>query len=161
MKKIIIVTLLLVSAISLNAQNYKWAIGLRGGVCSSGITFKINFNPKGGLDAALNYGYWQGEQAVSLSANYEWSTPVIAKGFSVFYGCGAFAGNKSWKEVDKEGTETKYKTYGIGAQGIVGLEYKIPNFPLAIDLHYQPTLSVLSSFKFYWANVAIGVKFAF
>jgi len=161
MKKIFLVSLLLIIAsLSLSAQSYRWAIGLKGGVCASGITFKYNFNQKNALDAAINYGYWKGENSVSLSANYEWVLPVITKGFTFFYGAGAFLGSSSTtKATDTETVKTT--TFGIGVQGVAGLEYKIPNFPMAIDLNYQPALCILAKPAFYWANFALGVKFAF
>jgi len=160
MKKIIIIALLLVTSISLNAQEYRWGIGLKGGVCESGLIFKYNFNHKHALDLSLDYGYWNKENSVLLRGNYEWTVPVITKGFNFFYGGGAFLGSSSTTSVTE--TETvKTTTFGVGIQGIVGLEYKIPNFPLAIDLNYQPAFRIVANPKFYWANFALGVKFAF
>lgn len=147
MKKVLMIAVLLVSALSINAQDYNWAVGVRGGGANGGLTIKNNMGANAlefGLDLGwTNYG--------RLQALYEWQTPV-ANGLNFYYGLGAYLGAYNFKENAK---------IGLGAEGVVGLEYKIPSVPIAFSLDYRPSVSVLPEIGFGYYDIGLGVKFCF
>ena len=57
MKKIaVLLTILSLTAVTgLSAQNYNWAIGVRGGVTASGITVRHNFDPVNSIEGMLDF----------------------------------------------------------------------------------------------------------
>ncbi len=147
MKKLIVAAVcLLFSAATLSAQDYNWAIGVRGGGMASGLTVKHNISATNAWEGVLNTWYGKG---VGLSGLYEWTMPVITDGFSFYYGVGAHLGfgSDSW--------------FGVGADGVVGLEYKIPTVPIAVSLDYRPYLNFAKDFYFGAYDFGFGVKFCF
>ena len=91
MKKIaVLLTILSLTAVTgLSAQNYNWAIGVRGGVTASGITVRHNFDPVNSIEGMLDFA-----QGFNVYALYERNVPVIASGFNFYYGAGVNIG--SW-----------------------------------------------------------------
>ena len=81
-----------------------------------------------------------------------WQTPVIADGFSLYYGAGPYLG--LWDTVDGS-------AFALGAEGVVGLEYKIPSVPIAFSLDYRPGINVLPNVAGNLVNFGLGVKFCF
>ena len=143
MKKFLMMAALMVATLTVSAQDYNWAVGLRGGGFS-GITAKKNLD-KNAIEAGVSFG----SGFVNIDAVYEWQEPVIGEGFHLYYGAGAYVGLAN-------------KYFGLGAEGVVGLEYRLPiNFPLAISLDYRPAINVLGGFGFSYLNFGFGVKYCF
>ena len=115
MKKFLIILFVLVgvSSIRAHAQDYNWAIGVRGGVTATGLSVKYNFDPANSIEALVDF-----VQGVNVYALYERNIPVITSGFHFYYGGGVNLGG--W---EKHG-DTKFTA---GINGIVGLEYKYRN----------------------------------
>ena len=134
---------LMVAALSVSAQDYEWAVGLRGGGFS-GLTAKKNMGANA-IEAGLSlYG-----SGLSVDGVYEWQKPVITDGCHLYYGGGAYL--------------TLAGSYvGLGAEGVVGLEYRLPiNFPLAVSLDYRPGLNLIGGVGFWGGNFGFGVKYCF
>ena len=143
MKKFLVMAALMVAALSVSAQDYNWAVGVRGGLFN-GITAKKTLG-----ENALEAGVALYSQAVSIDVVYEWQEPVIGEGFHLYYGAGAYA--NIWGGY-----------FGLGAEGVVGLEYRIPiDFPLAVSLDYRPLLCIIGDFRADFVNFSFGVKYCF
>lgn len=147
MKKITIVFLFLsVFGInSLNAQDYKTGVGVRGG-WSSGITGKYFIKEGRAIEAILSSGYrYRGFQITGL---YEIHKPAFTKqeveGLFWFFGGGAHFGggyryehfhpNNSWWG----GTYHTHNYVAFGIDGIFGLEFKIPDLPVTVGADVKP-----------------------
>lgn len=143
MKKFLVMAALMVATLSVSAQDYEWAVGLRGGGFS-GLTAKQNLG-----DNAIEAGLSLYNGGFAIDAVYEWQEPVIGEGFHLYYGAGAYAnlGNGY---------------FGLGAEGVVGLEYRLPiDFPLAVSLDYRPGLNLVGGVGFWGGNFGFGVKYCF
>ena len=134
---------LMVATLSVSAQDYNWAVGLRGGGFS-GLTGKMNMGSTA-VEAGLSF-YGGG---LAIDGVYEWQKNVINKDFHLYYGAGAYA--NVWSGY-----------FGLGAEGVVGLEYRIPiNFPLAVSLDYRPGINLLGGVHFWGGNFGLGIKYCF
>ena len=143
MKKFLMMAALLVATLSVSAQDYDWALGVRGGLFN-GLTAKKNFE-----STAIEAGVALYSNSFSVDAVYEWQEPVIGEGFHLYYGAGAY-------------TNIANKYFGLGAEAVVGLEYRIPiNFPLAVSVDYRPAINVLGGFGFNFVNFGVGLKYCF
>lgn len=144
MKKFMVMAALMVATLAVSAQDYNWAVGVRGGAFS-GLTAKKNNG-----DNALEFGVsWGLANYLTVDGVYEWQQPVITEGFNLYYGAGAFLGVFG-------------NSFAVGAEAVVGLEYKIANVPLAFSLDYRPSLDVLhirNMGGFY--NFGLGIKYCF
>ena len=147
MKKFLMMAALMVATLTVSAQDYNWAVGVRGGALS-GLTAKKNLG-----DNAIEAGLSLGTHTINVEGTYQWQQPIITDGFSLYYGVGAYAGLYTFEN-------TGY--LHLGAEGILGLEYKIPGAPIALSVDYRPTFNILGGFgysNFY--NFGLGVKFCF
>ena len=143
MKKFLVMATLLVATLTVSAQDYNWAIGVRGGVFS-GLTVKKNLN-----ENAMEAGILLDANFMNVDVTYQWQQPVITDGFHLYYGFGAYVGIAE-------------QYLGLGAEGVVGLEYQIPAAPIAFSIDYRPTFNILGGFghsNFY--NFGLGVKYCF
>ena len=143
MKKFLVMAALMVATLSVSAQDYNWAVGVRGGLFN-GLTVKKTLGSN-----AVEAGVALYSSAIRIDATYQWQEPVIADGFHLYYGAGAY-------------TSLANSYFGLGAEGVVGLEYRIPiNFPLAVSLDYRPAINVLGGFGFNFVNFGLGLKYCF
>ena len=113
-KRIGLIVAALWAVTGLSAQNYQCAVGVRGGVTATGLSVRYHFDPVNALEGMLDFA-----QGFNIYALYERTIPVIGEGFEFYYGAGANLG--SWDYDDGEFT--------FGVNGIIGLEYKIREFP--------------------------------
>ena len=144
MKKFLMMAALMVATLTVSAQDYNWAVGVRGGGANSGLTVKKN-NGANAWEATADWGY---ENYLRAQGLYLWQQPVITDGFNLYYGVGGYGG--AWGQ-----------KLGIGAEAVVGLEYKIPAVPIALSIDYRPNIGVLPSFGFGYSDIGFGVKFCF
>lgn len=147
MKKFFLAAALLIASVTVFAQDYNWAVGLRGGVDGGGITIKRNFGASA-IDGTVRMA-WEG--GIAGDVLYEFNVPVIADGFNFYYGAGLCAALAS-------------KVLALGVEGVVGLEYKIPVAPIAISLDYRPAIVVSTgdgTLGYGYTGVGLGIKFTF
>ena len=141
MKKFLVMAALIVATLSVSAQDYEWAVGLRGGGFS-GITAKQN-RGENAIEAGLSFG-----GGLNIDATYQWQQPVIGEGFHLYYGAGAFVGLGG--------------SVSVAAEGVVGLEYRLPiDLPLAVSVDYRPAIFVVPAVSTYFGNIGFGVKYCF
>lgn len=146
MKKFIcLLTIAAASLTAASAQDYNWAVGVRLGGEMGGASLKYKFNSANALEAIVAAPWNNGFLATVLYQRY---IPVIDNGFHFYYGFGAHTG--SW-----------YRDFTFGVDGIVGLEYKFSDLPLAISLDYKPMFNIAGFRTFRMADVALGIRIAF
>lgn len=163
MKKIILslLTLLLVSTMA-QAQ-YNFAIGLRSGG-TTGLTLKKNYGPTA-LEGII--GFWDD----GFSATLLWEKNQRAfnePGLRWYYGLGGHLAvygddfderGPSWY---RHGHHFTDGGLGLGVDGILGLEYKIPNAPIAVSIDLKPYLEIVTDGgAFFSPDPGIGIKVAF
>lgn len=142
MKKFFVMAALLVSTLAVSAQEYNWAVGVRAGGFS-GLTAKKNNG-----NNALEFGASFSTVGLNVDGVYLWQQPVITDGFNLYYGAGAYVGLYN-------------DAFALGAEGVVGLEYQIPNVPLAFSLDYRPAINVIPGVGFNFYNFGLGIKYCF
>ncbi|MCC8087843.1 MAG: hypothetical protein LIO79_01015 [Rikenellaceae bacterium] len=149
MKKFILLLIIAVGTASLSrAQDYNWSIGLRGGGVSSGVTAKVSIDGYNAIEAMVSFTH-----GTNVYVLYERHMPIISDGFSFYYGAGGNIG--SWKRHGK-------KKFTVGIDGILGLDYKIKNVPLALFVDYKPGLNIAGHAGFRgWYDFGGGVRLAF
>ncbi len=127
------------------SQNYTHAIGIRAGGSNGAITYKQHLKAGNAFEGMLWLG-WEG--SFSVAGLYEWTQPVINNDFNLYYGVGGHLGAAS-------------KKFAIGVDAIVGLEYKIPNAPIAFSLDYKPSINFVDINAWGLWDLALGIKFTF
>ncbi len=143
-----LISLLTTFSISLKAQDYKTAVGIRLGPNSAaiapGFTVKHFINEKHALEALVGFG-----DGLGVCGLYEWHQPVAAvEHLQWFAGVGAYAAYRT-------------KTAFIGAAGIVGVDYKFPDIPLNISIDWKPELNIIETVGFEASGVGFSARFTF
>lgn len=146
MKKFIaaIAVLMTLTYTNASAQDYKAAIGVRGGVDMSGISGKINLDAINSVEALLDF-----DNGFNLVGLYEFNRQ-IARDFTFYYGLGANLG--VWGSADQ---------LTIGVDAIVGVEYVIPNVPFALSIDYKPFVNLVGVTGFRATDFGLGIKYIF
>ena len=147
MKKItILLSMLLMCALSANAQNYEWAVGFRGGVRTSGVTVRHNLSAFNAWEGSFSGSY---DRGYHFTGYYDFMTPIIGEGFTFYYGPGAHLGLGS-------------DYFSLGIDAIVGLEYQMPSVPIAFSVDYRPSLNIVEKMDFFGdIDFGFGVKYCF
>lgn len=127
------------------AQDYKTALGVRlsssDAALNTGISFK-HFFGNNALEALVTFG-----DPFAIGALLEKHKPTGPVGLSWFYGGGAYAGFG-----DKR---------NLGAQGVIGLDYKFQDVPINVSLDWKPELNIVQQVSFEPAAVGLSVRFVF
>ena len=143
---------------------YDFAAGLRSGG-TSGITIKRNYDYSA-LEGII--GFWS--DGLSLTALWQRTTMAFRQpSLRWYYGVGAHVavygeefegkGGLSWYRHPQWDNDAKF---GIGADLIVGLEYKVPNIPLAFSADLKPFAEIITNNEFiFFLDPGIGLKLAF
>jgi len=133
-------------AVHANAQYkpyYSFAIGARGGATgsSSGLTIKGFTGETFALEGIV--GYWHGGIATTLLAE-KYVPAFHTRGLNWYFGGGlhytAHSGSSRWYLVDDRAYKYTNEGASYGADLIAGLEYKIPQAPVAFSVDFKPYL---------------------
>lgn len=141
---------------------YKNGIGIRAGG-TSGITFKHFFSSYSAVEGIL--GLWP--NAFGITALYERHAPTGAAGLKFYYGGGGhITGETNHYYYRRHRDEYVYRYghngLGIGIDGILGIEYKIPVIPFAISFDLKPFIEVSNYGSVFTAiDPGLGIKVAF
>jgi hypothetical protein len=160
MKKIISVSLFLAAIVfttGVSAQSYKTGVGVRlsssQAMVNNSISLKHFLNERSAIEALFSFG-----DPLAIGALYEVHKPFSTEGLQWFYGGGGYLGFvKSWNP-NKNRNETDVN---VGAQGVIGLDYKFTNLPLNLSLDWKPELNLVSDINFEPAAVGFTARFTF
>jgi hypothetical protein len=157
--------------INAQAQQKDWAIGLRLGD-PSGLSVKKYLSSGNALDISLgSAGYLYGGRyrtyrdgyrsaGVALMVNYLWQKDISgADGLQWYIGVGGMMSSRRyyrhgyWKHGVYYGSEYS-NSVSLGATGIIGLEWFIPNTPISLFGDVGLYLEAVPAT--FWANVPAG-----
>jgi hypothetical protein len=167
MKKILILFLVLF-ALKSNAQQYNTGIGLRLGGFNNGITLKHFTGTTTALEGIASFGRGSFRVTGLFEKHTEFPT---APGLSWYYGAGAHIGfftneygysyfryYNNRKNFVFVNDDYRDNTVAIGADFILGLEYKFQNAPVNIGLDVKPFVDIIPGFFGYW-EAALSFRF--
>lgn len=144
---------LLVSTTEVKAQGYKNAIGGRFGE-ANGVSFKTGLNKNAMLELIANFRSNKNVDYFRITGLYEVYNPINgAEGLSWYYGGGATLGSVKVKGYDGD--------LYLGANGVIGLDYKFRGAPINLSLDWIPTLQLTPDTDFYSGDIGLGVRFTF
>lgn len=133
-KTLSIIAFALISQLAL-AQNYKTAIGIKGG-----------FPAYGSLNLKHDFGKAFGEfrlggsgSSFMLQGLYEQNYD-LQDGIQWYYGAGASIG--SWNGNGHQFNEKYYSGFYMSLDGVLGLEYSIPDLPINVALDAGPSFVI-------------------
>ncbi len=141
-----------------NAQDYKWAAGLKFGGYESGISGKYFLQSNVALEGILGFR----NQGVVVTGLYEIHQPAFkVDKLKFYYGFGAHFGSVGRREyLFFDDTRYHDASLLIGADAVLGLEYVIPKSPIAVSLDLNPRVE-LARGPFFDIAPGLGVKYTF
>ena len=146
---------MLLAAVSVSAQSYNWAVGVRGAYGWGTLNAKHFINETNAYDISGSVAFGS-NWGWDVAALYEWNLPVITDGLDFYYGAGPRVGASKVEEVNR---------FVIGVQGVVGIEYTFAAIPLNIFLDYRPGVDLSfgegGGFGFGFSNVGLGIRIVF
>jgi hypothetical protein len=160
MKKYAIAFLLVTAIVFTNnasAQSYKTGLGVRlsssPAMVSNSISLKHFFNERTAIEALLSFG-----DPLALGALFEVHKPFAESGIQWFYGGGGYISFVKTYNPNRNKDET---SANVGAQGVIGLDYKFVNLPLNLSLDWKPELNLVTDINFEPAAVGFTARFTF
>lgn len=138
--------------------SYNTAIGIRG-MGTSGLTIKHFKSSTTAFEGIIGF-YPNAFSATLLLEKY---TPAFdVAGLNWYYGIGGHIATQS-DVIRGEGLYRRETTgFGVGVDGIFGMEYKIQEVPIAISLDLKPFLEVIDNGDAFIAlDPGLGIKVTF
>src|SRR5436190_15134395 len=149
------IALLMLISLQSKAETYGTALGLRLSGFSSGISLKHFTNPSGAVEGILSFG----RHTLLVTGLYESHKPFPnAEGLTWFYGGGAHIGfinsDYGYYEFYYHGhkdvhADDYYSNFLLGADFIIGLDYKFTGAPVNLSLDVKPFFDIIPGFYGY------------
>ncbi|MEP5613862.1 MAG: hypothetical protein ABJP45_16545 [Cyclobacteriaceae bacterium] len=141
-----------------NGTSYKTAVGVRGGG-TSGLTVKHFTNSTRAIEGILGF-YPNAFSATFLVEKY--TQAFDAAGLNWYYGIGGHIATQS-DVVKGDGLYRRETSdFGLGIDGIFGIEYKIDGVPIAMSLDFKPFFEVATDGDaFIGLDPGLGIKVTF
>jgi hypothetical protein len=135
------------------------AIGVRAGG-TSGFTFKHKYNKLMAFEGILGAF----DNGLSITGLIEREQNINVEGLYVYYGGGlhaAFYDGSHYTRYGRDVSRGDVNGIGIGVNGIIGLEYRLPNdIPIAFSMDLKPFLEVSSGgYVGFAPDPSLGIKF--
>ena len=153
MKKFVVFILLSLSIYSVSkAQDYENAIGFRFGL-SNGLTFKHFISSNDAVEGILSTR-WGGFNITGLFERH--LSAFDTDGLYFYYGGGGHIGsfNNTW-------FNDNVSHIVIGVDGILGLEYVLPDYPFNFSLDWKPGFNLIGYTGFWGDELALSVRYTF
>lgn len=143
-----------------NAQDYKWAAGLKFGGYENGISGKYFMQSNVALEGILGFR----NHGAVVTGLYEIHQPAFSVDkLKFYYGFGAHIGSVGTGPYRRfNGDDRIYNDPRLllGADGVLGLEYIIPNSPIGVSLDLNPRVE-LATGPFFDIAPGLGLKYTF
>ena len=146
MKTIFTVLILLLASTSFS-QNYKMAIGFKGGYPGYGsLNAKKSISNSDYLEASIGgFGRYPYNVGFNVQIDYE-RMQALEEGFSFYYGGGVLLGLTS-------------SNVHLAPKALLGLEYNFEDIPLNISIDTGPYLFVYPNIGFIWGG-GLALRYA-
>jgi hypothetical protein len=164
MKKLLICSFILASFLLItkrsNAQDYKTAVGLKFGGYENGISAKYFTTNDVAIEGLLGFR----SHGVVITGLYEIHQEAFGvKELKFYYGAGVHIGaigSGLYRRFN--GSDEYYNNSHIllGVDGVLGLEYVIPQSPIAVSLDLNPRAE-LATGPFFDIAPGLGIKYTF
>lgn len=147
-RKMMTLLLILVAAFTTaQAQDYKTGVGIRfssnDAAINNSITVKHFLNSRTAIEGLISFG-----DPFAIGALFELHNGIESvAGLQWFYGGGAYVGFGGRRN--------------IGAQGVLGLDYKFNNLPINLSIDWKPELNLIRQLSFEPAAVGLSARFTF
>jgi len=140
------------------SQDYKTALGLRGGL-SSGLTIKHFVSGNSALEGILA-SRWRGFNLTGLYEIHHFSAFGVPH-LNWYYGFGGHIG--SWAGYKKHPWFPDDKaTYSVaGADFILGIEYNFKEVPINISADWKPAFNIWGHKGFWIDESALSIRYRF
>ncbi len=158
MKKIRVIFLFLMASLcasSVQAADYESSIGARLAE-RFGVTWKSFLNDNSAIEVIGYTNILRNQEPLFVGATglYEIHNDIASvEGLQWYYGGGAHVG----LFLDDIIADKLF----AGLDGILGLEYKIPDVPVAISVDWIPTYDLVGDSGFYARNGGLSVRYTF
>jgi len=143
-----------------NAQDYKWAAGLKFGGYENGISGKYFMQSNVALEGILGFR----NHGVVVTGLYEIHQPAFSVDkLKFYYGFGAHIGSAGSGPYRRFNGDDRIYTDArllLGADGVLGLEFVIPQSPIAVSLDLNPRVE-LATGPFFDIAPGLGLKYTF
>lgn len=140
----------MLSTSRLTGQGYEIGVGLRTGDLH-GFTARIDFDKAISMDGILGLR----DRGITAAVLLQFNKPVDvfwSRGLSWYYGYGVHFGYIKTQDIRylywNYEPEYSYSVSAIGADGVIGLLYRFPRFPLEIALENKPYLELVNVKRF-------------
>jgi hypothetical protein len=155
--KFLIVALILIGSNSILAQDYKTAIGVRGGFPTA-ISLKHFISKTDALEGLVS-GYRGGFEFTGLYEKHAnaFDVPYLNWYYGAGFHIGVFDDTIARPNYFFDGRGTGFT---IGADGILGLEYMLTEIPFVIGIDFKPTLD-LAPEPGLWFGGGVSFRFYF
>lgn len=144
MKRFLILAIILLPAIVSNAQGYRQALGLRGGL-SSGFEYRYYTYDESSYKLLLSTRD-RGLQIHAMKEFHRYDLFDFSEQLVFFFGAGIHAGYQSWDVIHYRDCKTRwYSTrtaFIAGADGLAGLEYILYEIPVSLGIEVKPYLDL-------------------
>lgn len=160
---IIAAAMLICTGAMAQTSGAKNSIGVRLGT-DPGVTFKHYTGGNGGVELILHTGY----RGLLFTGLYEWHLPFpTAPGLFGYLGIGGHIGfwdhwaHRGYKRDRDEWIWEDGRGPSFGIDGVMGLEYRIPNAPVIIGIDLKPGVDIYRRSAFGTMNAAISFRYRF
>jgi hypothetical protein len=164
MRRFLLVFGLTVSGI-LNAQNYTRDAGIRVGDYLS-ASYRIYSEDDQAIEGLLFFGR-KGITFTIMKEHFQPALGHISEYLYFTYGYGAHLGFRYLDHYKVLSRTVQYDDYRLtpllGLDGIIGVEYRFPEFPFMVSLDAKPyfEFSTIQIFSIYLQSVGFSIKYRF
>lgn len=162
MKKLFLVSFLMLGLLFVHhtskAQDYTGAVGLKFGGYENGISLKYFTSNDVALEGIIGLR----QKGVVITGLWEKHNPAFnVSQLKFYYGFGAHIGSVGhYRRFNGDNEDYSSNKLLLGADGVLGLEYVLPNAPIGISLDLNPRVE-LAGGTFFDLAPGLGIKYTF
>ncbi|MCL3781763.1 hypothetical protein EMN47_15360 [Prolixibacteraceae bacterium JC049] len=164
MKQLLLLSLMLLTFVGVNAQDYTHSVGIRGGY-TSGVSYRYYFHPESSVRFLVS-SREKGLELTALKEVHRYQLFDFVEDLALTYGVGAHVGYQRWDEAKINGFSVsvdKRTKPVLGLDALIGLEYHLWQAPVSFGVELKPFFDVFGKDDFdpHLLDIAFTVRFNF
>jgi hypothetical protein len=138
-------------SLTLLGQRYTNSVGLR--FANIGFT-QLNGKHFMNENSAVELSLGGNSNYVWMQGNYEWQHPLVDD-VDYYFGAGPGLGIVSGNPIMQNSANDRFM---FGVNGVVGVEYKLPDYPITFAFESGPYLQIIPSLSLGW-NFGLAARY--